>query len=178
MTTGSDRMPPILDPAAFWTKLAVLPIARFALGETVLAAGATSGRLLVLRSGAVEVVKDGTRLAEVSEPGAMFGELSLLLGRPHTADVRAVAATEVHVADAASLLTEDPATLLYLTVLLARRLDATNQALLEVRQQLQAGQPYGLISGTVARAESLLNFGGAGLAVGDYRYDPFEPAIP
>ena len=78
----------------------------------------------------------------------------------------------------ARLYAEDPATLLYLTVLLARRLDATNQALLEVRQQLQAGQPYGLISGTVARAESLLNFGGAGLAVGDYRYDPFEPAIP
>lgn len=173
---GSKRMPSVLDPAAFWTRLGGLPVARFARGETVLAAGATSGRLLVLRSGAVEVVREGTRLAEVSEPGAVFGELSLLLGRPHTADVRAVAASEFHLADTASLVTEDPATLLYLTVLLARRLDATNQALLEVRQQLQAGQPYGLISGTVARAEGL-NYGGAGLA-GDYRYDPFEPAIP
>ncbi|MGE3295354.1 MAG: Crp/Fnr family transcriptional regulator [Geminicoccaceae bacterium] len=169
-------MPPTLDPAAFWARLAALPVTRFALGETVLAAGASSGRLLVLRSGAVEVVKDGTRLAEVSEPGAVFGELSLLLGRPHTADVRALAASEFHLADEASLLTEDPATLLYLTVLLARRLDATNQALLEVRQQLQAGQPYGVISGALARAEGL-GFGGAGLAAGDYRYDPFEPAV-
>src|SRR4051812_31819651 len=75
-----------LDPAAFWAKLAAWPSVRFEVGETVLVAGVTSGRLLVLRSGAVEVVKDGTRLAEVSEPGAVFGELSLFLDRPHTAD--------------------------------------------------------------------------------------------
>jgi CRP/FNR family transcriptional regulator, cyclic AMP receptor protein len=168
-------MPLNLDPAAFWAKLAAWPSVRFEVGETVLVAGVTSGRLLVLRSGAVEVVKDETRLAEVSEPGAVFGELSLFLDRPHTADVRAVASTVLHVADAARLLADDPATLIYVTVLLARRLDATNQALIEVRHQLQAGAPASVISGTVEKAEGLLNFGGACLVYAGYPYDPFEP---
>lgn len=109
----------------------------------------TSGRLLVLKTGAVEIMKDGMQITEVSEPGAVFGELSMLLDQPHTADVRALEVTEFHVADAASLLTDDPATLLCVTVLLARRLDATNQALILVKHQLHTGQPRSIISRTV-----------------------------
>lgn len=172
-------MPLILDPAAFRTRLAALPVATYQVGETVLAAGTTSGRLLVLKAGVVEVVKDGTQIAEVSEPGAVFGELSMLLDQPHTADVRALEAAEFHVADAASLLTEDPATALYVTVLLARRLDATNRALIEVKRQLQTGQPRSVISKTVEKAEELLNYsGGASLVYAGYPYDPYESAAP
>jgi CRP-like cAMP-binding protein len=153
-------MPLNLDPAAFQTRLAALPVVTYRAGETVLAAGTTSGRLLLLKAGAVEVVRDGTQLAQVSEPGAVFGELSLLLDRPHTADVRALAATAFHVADAASLLTDDPATALYVAVLLARRLYATNRALIDVKGQLQTGQPRSMISRTVEKAEELLNYSG------------------
>jgi CRP/FNR family transcriptional regulator, cyclic AMP receptor protein len=169
-------MPLILDPAAFQTRLAALPVATYQVGETVLAAGTTSGRLLVLKTGAVEVIKDGMRIAEVSEPGAVLGELSMLLDRPHTADVRALEATEFHVADAASL-TYEPANVLYVTVLLARRLDATNRALTEVKRQLQTGQPLSTISRTVEKAEELLNYsGGASLVYAGYPYDPYESA--
>ena len=150
-------MPLILDPAAFKTRLAALPVATYQVGETVLAAGTASGRLLVLKKGAVEVMKDGTQIAEVSEPGAVFGELSMLLDQPHAADVRALEVTEFHITDAASLLTDDPATVLYVAVLLARRLDATNRALIEVKRQLQTGQPRSIISRTVEKAEELLN---------------------
>ena len=173
-------MPLILDPAAFQTRLAALPVVTYRAGETVLAAGTTSGRLLLLKAGAVEVVRDGTQLAQVSEPGAVFGELSLLLDRPHTADVRALeAATAFHVADAASLLTDDPATALYVAVLLARRLDATNRALIDVKGQLQTGQPRSMISRTVEKAEELLNYsGGASLVYAGYPYDPLESGAP
>ena len=82
-------MPLIPDPAAFRARIAALPVVSYEIGETVIAGGTTSGRLLVLKKGAVEVLKDGVRLAEVSEPGVIFGELSMLLERPHTADVRA-----------------------------------------------------------------------------------------
>jgi hypothetical protein len=123
--------------------------------------------------------KDGLQIAEVSEPGAVFGELSMLLDQPHAADVRAQEVTEFHVADAASLLTDDPATLLYVTVLLARRLDATNRALIEVKRQIQAGQPRSTISRTVEKAEELLNYGGgASLVYAGYPYDPHESAAP
>jgi CRP/FNR family cyclic AMP-dependent transcriptional regulator len=173
------NMPLILDPAAFQTRLAALPVATYQVGETVLAAGTRSGRLLVLKTGAVEVMKDGMQIAEVSEPGAVFGELSMLLDQPHTADIRALEVTEFHVAEAASLLTDEPATLLYVTVLLARRLDATNRALIEVKRQLQTGQPRSIISRTVEKAEELLNYsGGASLVYAGYPYDPHESAAP
>jgi CRP/FNR family transcriptional regulator, cyclic AMP receptor protein len=168
-------MPLILDPATFETKLAALPVSTYQVGETVLAAGTTSGRLLVLKTGAVEVMKDGTQIAEVSEHGAVFGELSMLLDQPHTADVRALEVTEFHVADAPSLLTDDPATLLYVAVLLARRLDATNRALIEVKRQIQTGQPRSIISRTVEKAEELLNYsGGINLVYAGYPYDPHD----
>ena len=87
-------MPLIPDPAAFRARIAALPVVSYEIGETAIAGGTTSGRLLVLKKGAVEVLKNGVRLAEVSEPGVIFGELSLLLDRPHTADVRALQYTE------------------------------------------------------------------------------------
>ena len=57
-------MPLILDPAVFQTRLAALPVVTYQVGETVLAAGTTSGRMLVLKTGAVEVVRDGIQIAE------------------------------------------------------------------------------------------------------------------
>ena len=76
----------------------------------------------------------------MSEPGAVFGELSALLDPPHSADVRALEKSEFHVADAATAR-QDPAALLYVTMMLARRIDAANQALLELKSQLAAGEP-------------------------------------
>ena len=50
--------------------------------ETVLSAGSRTGKLLFLRSGAVEVVKDGVQIASVSAPGSVFGEQAVLLISP------------------------------------------------------------------------------------------------
>jgi CRP/FNR family cyclic AMP-dependent transcriptional regulator len=68
----------------------------------VLSAASKTGRLLILKEGAVAVVKEGVEIARVAEPGAVFGELSVLLDQPHTADVRALEASQFHVADARS----------------------------------------------------------------------------
>jgi CRP-like cAMP-binding protein len=76
-----------------------LPLATFQAGETVLAAGSRTGQLLILKKGAVAIVKDGIQLARVAEPGAVFGELATLLDQPHTADVRALETSQFHVAD-------------------------------------------------------------------------------
>jgi hypothetical protein len=64
-------------------------------------------------------------------------------------------------------------------VLLARRLDATNRALIEVKRQIQAGQPRSMISRTVEKAEELLNYGGGvRLVYAGYPYDPLESSAP
>src|ERR1700684_4351196 len=101
---GCSEMTLIHDSEPWQNRLAALPLASYGAGETVFAEGTKTGRLLILKSGAVSIVKRGTKIAEVAEPGAVFGELSALLDQPHTADVRTLETSEFHVADAATLL--------------------------------------------------------------------------
>lgn len=129
-----------LDTGVFQKCLAALPLATYRPGEIVLAAGSKTGRLLILKKGAVAIVKEGIEIAKETEPGAVFGEVSALLDRPHTADVRALETSQFHVADAAALLDQNPVALLYVAAVLARRLDGANQALIELKTQLQFGQ--------------------------------------
>ena len=162
----------IPDTVVFQKRLATLPLATYQAGETVFAAGSRTGRLLILRKGAVAIVKETIEIAKVAEPGAVFGELSALLDQPHTADVRALETSQFHVADAADLLAQDPIALLYVAVVLARRLDGANQALIELKSQVQAGQPPSVIGKTVEKMEGLLGDSGASLYAGD-PYDSY-----
>ena len=50
-------MPLIPDIAVFQRKLAGFPLATYQAGEAVFTAGSMTGRLLILRQGAVAVVK-------------------------------------------------------------------------------------------------------------------------
>src|SRR5215213_2145187 len=134
-------MPIIPDAATFQKSLAMLPISTYEPGEMIIAAGATTGQLLLLRQGVVEVLREGTQIARISEPGSVFGELAVLLDKPHTADVRAVERSVFSVADGATLLTSDPAATLYIAAILALRLDAANVALIEIKRQLEEGKP-------------------------------------
>jgi CRP-like cAMP-binding protein len=62
----------------------------------MVAAGSTTGRLLILRKGVVAVLKEGVEIATVTEPGAVFGEVSVLLDQPHMADVRALEVSQFY----------------------------------------------------------------------------------
>ena len=124
----------------------------------------------------MKVVKDGVRIAKVSAPGAVFGELAVLLDQPHTADVRTLEQSEFHVADARTLLADDPTVALYVAAILARRLDSANRALIEVKRQLLTGEPRSAIGKTVEKVEQLLSSSGdASLLYAGYPYDPFAP---
>ena len=92
----------------------------------------------------------------MSQPGAVFGELSMLLDQPHGADVRALETSQFHVADAAALLVQDPLVLLYVAALLARRLEAANKALIELKSQVQGGEPRSEIGETIDKMEGVL----------------------
>jgi CRP-like cAMP-binding protein len=151
----------IHDPEVWRQGLAALPLQSYGAGETVLAEGTKTGRLLVLKSGAVSICKGGVEFAQVSEPGAVFGELSALLDAPHGADVRTLQTSEFHVADAATLL-QDPAALLYITIMLARRIDAANQGLLQLKIMLEAGAAPSLVDKAVDRMQGLLSAIGSG----------------
>lgn len=137
-------------------KLAALPLAAYKAGQTVVPAGAKTGLLLILKSGAVSISKESIEIARVDEPGSVFGEMSALLDEAHTAEVRALEPSEFYVADAAVVM-KDPVSLLYVATLLARRLEATNQAVYELKTELDRGGPSEAVTRTVGALESLLN---------------------
>ena len=154
-------MPPIQNSGDWQERFAALPLATYGAGEIVFAEGTKTGRLLILKSGAVSIVRSGIEIATVSKPGAVFGELSALLDVPHSADIRTLEKSEFHVADAAALL-QDPTALLYVTMVLARRIDAANQGLLQLKILLEAGEPRGLIDKALDGIEGLLSAIGTG----------------
>jgi CRP-like cAMP-binding protein len=168
-------MPSLIpDVAALERRLAGLPVVKHPAREAVLSAGSKTDKLFFLRSGAVEVVKDGVQIASVSAPGSVFGEQAVLLNRPHTADVRTLEESDFYVADAPAILTGDPTVALYVAAILARRLDAANRSFVEVKRQLQAGEPRSVIAKTVEKVAELLS-GDVSLVYAGYPFDPFQP---
>jgi CRP/FNR family cyclic AMP-dependent transcriptional regulator len=69
----------------------------------VLVSGSRTERLLILKKGAVAIIKDNVEIAKVAEAGTVFGELSVLLDQPHTADACALEPSEFYIADATAL---------------------------------------------------------------------------
>jgi CRP/FNR family transcriptional regulator, cyclic AMP receptor protein len=164
----------LIQKTDFQDSLANLPLVTYQPGETIIADGSKTGRLLILRKGTVAIVKDDTEIAKVAEPGAVFGELSILLDQPHAADVRAVESSQFHVANAVTLLEQNPTALLYVASVLAHRLDGANRALLQLKAQLSTGKPYNVVAKTVDKMEGLLALGSASLIYAGYPYDPFS----
>jgi CRP/FNR family cyclic AMP-dependent transcriptional regulator len=155
----------------FQKSLTALPLKTYHAGERVLANGSRTNELLILRNGNVAVVKEGVEVARVTEPGAVFGEISALLDCPHTADVRTLTTSQFHVAHPAAL--QDPAALFYVAAILARRLDRTNQALVELSNQVEVGEPRRAIESTIEKMRRLLVANGANLGQFGYSYNRF-----
>jgi CRP-like cAMP-binding protein len=122
------------------------PVREFAAGEVVLGQGESTGLLLILIEGSVEVVKEDVTVAKVSDSGAVFGDLSALLGVPHTAAVRALTPCRFHVVDnPREFLQQSPAVCLHLCELLARRLDSVNKYLVDVKHQFEGHDHIGMV---------------------------------
>jgi CRP/FNR family transcriptional regulator, cyclic AMP receptor protein len=105
-------------------------------GAFVLHEGHTTGYLYVLIEGRLEVIKGDTVVATITEPGAVLGEMSVLLDKPHTATVRAAADSTIYeIDDAASFLRTQPAVAILIAKMLAQRLNVANTYLADLKQQ-------------------------------------------
>lgn len=105
-------------------------------GTLILHEGGTSGHLYVLIEGRLEVIKGDTVVANIVEPGAVVGEMSVLLDKPHTATVRAASdSTVFEFEDAASFLRDQPAVALLIARLLAQRLNVATTYLADIMHQ-------------------------------------------
>jgi CRP/FNR family transcriptional regulator, cyclic AMP receptor protein len=70
------------------------PTKTFAPGDAVFAEGDKGDYMYVVRSGELEIVRDGI-VAETLGPGGIFGEMALIDGSPRSATVRAKTECEV-----------------------------------------------------------------------------------
>jgi len=107
-----------------------------AAGTEVLHEGGRTGHLYVLIEGRLDVVKGDTVVATLTEPGAVLGEMSVLLDQPHTATVRAAQDSVIYeIDDAASFLRQQPAVALVIARMLAQRLNVANTYLADLKRQ-------------------------------------------
>ena len=105
-------------------------------GAEVLHEGGRTGHLYVLIEGRLEVVKGDTVVATLTEPGAVLGEMSVLLDQPHTATVRAAQDSAIYqIDDAASFLRQQPAVALIIARMLAQRLNVATTYLADIMHQ-------------------------------------------
>jgi CRP-like cAMP-binding protein len=122
------------------------PRREFAGGEVVIEQGETSPMILVLLAGEVEVVRDGVQLAKSSEPGAVFGEISALLGGVYTASVRTLKpSTFALIEDSAAFLSQSAEASLHVARLLARRINTLNKYLVDVKRQYEGHDHLGMV---------------------------------
>jgi len=151
---------------------AALPVVSTPAGGVLIEEGARPDRLLVLVDGEVTIERDGTALARVDAPGAVFGEMSVVLGQPATATVRAATDVRVHaIEDPQTFLVEQPGVALAVLRITAARLDGMTRYLTDVKQQL-AGEEGDLSRGGQI-LDTLLHHQGAPAQPGSAR-DP-EP---
>lgn len=122
------------------------PVQHFAAGELVIEQRHDSGRMYVLLEGEVEVYREGVRIAKASQPGAVFGEMSALLGGAHTATVRTLRPSSFAVVDDPhAFLGSSAEASLHVAELLARRLDALNKYLVDVKRQYEGHDHLGMV---------------------------------
>ena len=133
-----------------------LPEQAFAAGELLIAEGGSDRRLYVLIEGEVEILKQGIPINSYSEPGAMFGELSILLNVPHTATVKAIAPCRTYtIEDGAAFLQSHPEFAVHLATLLAQKLNSITSYLADMKSQFADYQNHlGMVDEVL---ENLLN---------------------
>jgi CRP-like cAMP-binding protein len=113
-----------------------LPVQAVPAGEVLISEGSEPGALLVLISGAVTIERNGVPFARIDHPGAVFGEMSWVLGKPATATVRASEPVQVHVmGDPEGFLAAHPEAAVEVLRMTAARLDGLTQYLVDVKAQ-------------------------------------------
>lgn len=147
-----------------------LPRRSFSDGDVLLPEGGKTGVLYILVEGQIDVMRGQVLVATVSEPGAIFGEMSVLLDSPHTATVKSHGASTTHVIEnAAEFLRSHPDVTYLLAKLLSQRLFGVTTYLVDLKNQFQDEHSHlGMVDEVL---DSLLNQQDEGCTPGSER-DP------
>ena len=124
----------------------------FAPGDAVVTEGGTGGELWVLVSGSLTVRKGGEVVNSITRPGALVGEISLLLGTAHGATVEAAEPSRLRVArDGIAFLGEDPVLMRLVASGLAERLNFVTTYLADLKHQYGDAPGLSMVSDVLTR---------------------------
>ena len=113
-----------------------MPERTFEAGDVLLSEGHRAGVLYILKEGAVAVLKGRMQINEIRSSGSIFGEISILLDRPHMASVKVLERSTFFVAEnPKEFLLENPAVCLTVSRLLATRLNHVTNYLVDLKRQ-------------------------------------------
>lgn len=116
-----------------------IPVRTVEPGAILFAEGKHDRTLCVLVDGEVEILKDDFQVNMVSEPGAVFGEMSILLNSPHTATVRARTPCRIHmIEDGDAFLRENRDMAYDLLKIVAGRLQGVTTHLTNLNRYVRA----------------------------------------
>jgi CRP-like cAMP-binding protein len=132
--------------AASYSTIRLMP------GDVLIEQGEPGGSLYVLEEGELGVSRDGIAIATIDKPYSVVGEMSVVLGTPTSATVRASKPSIIRVfADARATMAHDADFAFRIAYLIASRLDATSALLVEHTRQ-HGSHPQGDILSRILAA--------------------------
>ena len=128
-----------------------LPTRSVPKGELALEEEVKDGSILILKSGEVEIVKHGTTVTTINNPGAMLGEMAVLLERGHTASALATQDSEFYVLEhAGPRLDSNPKLYREIARDLAFRLMKQSEKNIELQDKLELDDEEGELARRLA----------------------------
>jgi len=129
-----------------------LPEVTFATGDTVVQEGGAPGGIWVLVSGALQVRKGRAVVNTITQPGALIGEVSVLMNAPSSATVEATAPSVLrYAADGQALLASDPAITRLVAIGLAERLNFVTTYLADLKHQYGDAPGLSMVSDVLSQ---------------------------
>jgi CRP/FNR family transcriptional regulator, cyclic AMP receptor protein len=131
-----------------------LPEVSLEAGDVVVREGGTSSSIWILVSGALRVVKGDVTVNTIEHPGAVIGDMSLLLGNRHSATVEATQPTKLRfAANGNALLEGDPAFTKLVATGLAERLAYVTTYLADLTRQSDDAPGLSIVSSVLTEFE-------------------------
>ena len=114
------------------------PLISLAAGETLLVQGEATDSVFFMLEGTVKIIKDNCEIAIISDEGAVFGEMAIMLEREHSASVQCIKDSKFfQIEHPRHYLEKHPKVIWHIAEILCLRLFNLNKYLVDVKGQYE-----------------------------------------
>jgi CRP/FNR family cyclic AMP-dependent transcriptional regulator len=114
------------------------PLISLAAGETLLLQGEATDSVFFMLEGTVKIIKDNCEIAIISDEGAVFGEMAIMLEREHSASVQCIKDSKFfQIERPRQYLEERPEVIWHIAQILCLRLFNLSNYLVDVKGQYE-----------------------------------------